>query len=134
MKKPQQEENSSYSITNDDLSPQKLLFERLSNKWFLVLLNDLISGQVRFNSLLKRHAGLSQKMLSKTLKNLEEDGLVTRTVNGNKIPVEVYYSITTFGLSLMHITSPLFSWSEENVDTLIKNRKRFNRKYHPADQ
>lgn len=130
MKKPEIEINLYYSIRNDDSSPQKILFERLANKWFLMLLSDLVPGSKRFNELLRLHASLSQKMLSQTLKNLEEDGLVKRIVNGNKIPVEVTYQITAFGINLINIVKPLFSWSNDNVDKVLHNRRQYAKKYN----
>jgi DNA-binding HxlR family transcriptional regulator len=129
VKKPDPALTHSFSITNDENSPQKLLFERLANKWFLMILADLFHEDFRFNSLLKAHHGLSQKMLSQTLKNLEEDGLIDRKVNSNKIPVEVLYSITTFGRSLIEITIPLFEWSNQNVIKLHSARKKYAKKY-----
>ncbi len=129
MRKPEESEKPSYSISNDENSPQKLLFERLSNKWFLMLLSELYTEPKRFNQLLREHARLSQKMLSQTLKNLEEDGLVDRVVNGNRMPVQVTYKITQFGISLIDIVSPLFKWSNENVHNVQGNRKKYVRKY-----
>ncbi len=129
MRKPEESEKPSYSISNDENSPQKLLFERLSNKWFLMLLSELYTEPKRFNQLLREHARLSQKMLSQTLKNLEEDGLVDRVVNGNRMPVQVTYKITQFGISLIDIVSPLFKWSNENVHNVLGNRKKYVRKY-----
>lgn len=129
MKKPKADLTNSFFITNDDASPQKILFERLANKWFLMILADLFHETCRFNSLLKSHPGLSQKVLSHTLKNLEEDGLIDRKVNGNQIPVEVSYSITTFGRSLIEITSPLFEWSNQNINKLHSARKKYAKKY-----
>lgn len=129
MKKPTTGLTNSFFITNDDASPQKFLFERLANKWFLMILADLFQDTRRFNSLLKGHPGLSQKVLSQTLKNLEEDGLVVRTVNGNRIPVEVFYSITNFGRDLMEITTPLFEWSNQNINKLHSSRKKYAKKY-----
>lgn len=130
MKKPEDTNSPNYSISNGDKSPQKILFERLANKWFLMLLSTLAQEPKRFNQLLKMHDGLSQKMLSQTLKNLEEDGLLNRKVNGNKIPVEVTYYITAFGLSLLDIVKPLFDWSNRNVNEVLKNRKQYAKKYH----
>lgn len=129
MKKPSELEIPFFSISNSDSSPQKLLFERLANKWFLMLLADMVSEPMRFNAFLKKHTGLSQKVLSQTLKNLEEDGLITRVVNGNKIPVEVTYSISDFGYSLLKMTIPLFEWSNENIEQVLSSRKRYAKKY-----
>lgn len=129
MKKPSEMEIPYFSICNDDLSPQKLLFERLANKWFLMLLADMAREPMRFNAFLKKHTGLSQKVLSQTLKNLEEDGLISRKVNGNKVPVEVTYSISQFGCDLLKITIPLFEWSNENIEQVLCYRKKYAKKY-----
>lgn len=129
MKKPEDIVTNSFSITNDENSPQKFLFERLANKWFLMILADLFNTKFRFNSFLKVHNDLSQKMLSQTLKNLEEDGLIVRKVNSNKIPVEVTYSITNFGRSLIEITTPLFEWSNKNITRLHIARRKYAKKY-----
>ena len=131
---PENSKNIDYSISNDDLSPQKILFERLANKWFLMLLSDISTEPRRFNKLLKAHKGLSQKMLSQTLKNLEEDGLLSREVNGNRMPVEVTYRITPFGISLLDIVKPLFCWSNNNVTQVLKNRKKYAKKYNAIDE
>lgn len=125
MKKLELVKNDEFSISNDDGSPQKLLFERLANKWFLMILGDLYIEELRFNAILKKHSELSQKMLSKTLKNLEEDGLITRNVNARKIPIQVTYKITSFGNSLFKIVIPLFNWSNENVGKVVKARNRY---------
>lgn len=129
MKKLSEIEMPFFSISNDDSSPQKLLFERLANKWFLMLLADVVREPRRFNSFLKKHTSLSQKVLSQTLKNLEEDGLINRTVDGNKIPAEVTYSITEFGCSLLRITIPLFEWSNGNVGKVLSARRKYAKKY-----
>ncbi|CAM4044552.1 winged helix-turn-helix transcriptional regulator [Pluralibacter gergoviae] len=128
MKKPENKNFNDFSINNDADSPQTLLFERLANKWFLMLLSDIVNGPERFSSLLKKHQKLSQKMLSQTLKNLEEDGLVTRHVNGNKMPIEVTYKITAFGIDLYEVVKPLFGWSNENVEKVLAYRKKYQKK------
>ncbi|KEA49925.1 hypothetical protein DT73_26165 [Mangrovibacter sp. MFB070] len=133
MRKSEESENPNYSISNDESSPQKLLFERLSNKWFLMLLSALHAEPKRFNQLLREHARLSQKMLSQTLKNLEEDGLVAREVNGNRMPVQVTYKITPFGINLIDIVSPLFKWSNENVGKVLENRRKYIKKYSSGE-
>jgi len=128
MKKPDVRKNLYFSYGNVE-SPQKLLFDRLANKWYLVIIFDLDSESGRFNQLLKRNEGISQKMLSRTLKNLEEDGMIERTVNGKKMPVEVVYRITDFGAELIKLLNPLTGWAEENYDKVKKYRNNFSKKY-----
>jgi len=128
MKKPEYA-NKLYFSDNNDKAPQKMLFERLANKWYLAVIYDLSYGAGRFNQIMKRNEGISQKMLSRTLKNLEEDGMVMRSVYGEKMPVEVVYSITDFGFSLIKILEPLIAWSGENVSKLRKYRLNYVTKY-----
>jgi len=128
MKKPDVRKNLYFSYGNVE-SPQKSLFDRLANKWYLVIIFDLDSESGRFNQLLKRNEGISQKMLSRTLKNLEEDGMIERTVNGKKMPVEVVYRITDFGTELIKLLNPLTGWAEENYDKVKKYRNNFSKKY-----
>lgn len=61
-------------------------------------------------------------MLSRTLKNLEENGMVMHSVYGEKMPVEMVFSITDFGSSLIKILEPLITWSGENVSKVSKYR------------
>lgn len=128
MKKSDESKKSYFSYSNVE-SPQKLLFERLANKWYLVIICDLDSESGRFNQLLKRNKGISQKMLSRTLRNLEEDGMLERTVNGKKMPVEVVYRITDFGAELINLLAPLTAWAEDNYDKVMKYRNNFSKKY-----
>jgi len=129
MKKPIQDKKIDYSISNDANSPQKFLFERLANKWYLMIICDVESESGRFNQILKRNGEISQKMLSQTLKNLEEDGMVSRKVNGQKMPVEVVYSITDFGTELIKVIRPLIGWSNENFSRVTQCRKEYRKKY-----
>ena len=128
MKKSDESKKSYFSYSNVE-SPQKLLFERLANKWYLVIICDLDAESGRFNQLLKRNKGISQKMLSRTLRNLEEDGMLERTVNGKKMPVEVVYRITDFGAELINLLAPLTAWAEGNYDKVMKYRNNFSKKY-----
>lgn len=128
MKKSDGSKKSYFSYSNVE-SPQKLLFERLANKWYLVIICDLDSESGRFNQLLKRNKGISQKMLSRTLRNFEEDGMLERTVNGKKMPVEVVYRITDFGAELINLLAPLTAWAEDNYDKVMKYRNNFSKKY-----
>lgn len=129
MKKPYLDKKSFHSITNDAYAPQKLLFERLANKWYVIIICHVEFESSRFNQILKRNGEISQKMLSQTLKNLEEDGMVRRTVNGNKMPVEVVYSITDFGVELIKVINPIIHWSNENLHRVTKCRKEYSKKY-----
>jgi len=68
-------------------------------------------------------------MLSRTLKNLEDDGMPARTVNGKKMPVEVVYKITDFGAELIKFLNSLTSWAKENYDKILKYSNNFSKVY-----
>ena len=80
--------------------PTRLLLDRIADKWTVLLLTTLAGGPMRFNALKRRIEGVSQKMLSQTLRQLERDGLVDRTVEA-RVPVSVTYAITPLGSTLV---------------------------------
>lgn len=85
----------------------------LGGKWKGSILWHLKDGPVRFNDIARQIGGASKKMVSQRLKELEEDGLITRQVLDTK-PVAVAYEITEFGLSALSFLTALKDWSEEN--------------------
>ena len=78
--------------------PSRLLLDRISDKWVTLVICSLEDGPQRFSELSRRLAGVSQKMLTQTLRTLERDGLVTRTVTAS-VPVRVDYALTPLGHS-----------------------------------
>lgn len=98
--------------------PTRMVFDRLSDKWTLMILNKLRAQPVRFNQLLREIEGISQKMLSQTLKNLERDGLINRQAFPT-VPVTVEYSITPLGQTLANTVNVLIHWAEDNGDAVL---------------
>ncbi|GAT69002.1 hxlR family transcriptional regulator [Planomonospora sphaerica] len=76
---------------------------------------------MRFSELSRLLAGVSQKMLTQTLRSLERDGLITRTATPT-VPVTVSYELTELGLSLHHLMSGLRGWAETHMDEVLANR------------
>jgi DNA-binding HxlR family transcriptional regulator len=89
------------------------LLSRIGDKWtiFVVLSLDLLGGRARFSELERAVPGISQRMLSVTLKSLERDGLVTREVFA-QVPPRVDYEITDLGRSLLTPTQGLVDWAK----------------------
>ena len=81
---------------------------------------------MRFNALQKNIPDISQKMLSITLKTLEEDGFVKRKVYA-EVPPKVEYSLTDRALSLLPCINTLIAWAKENMEAIIKDRKKRRR-------
>ena len=105
--------------------PTRLLLDRIGDKWTVLVLLLLGEEPYRFNELKRRIAGVSQKMLSQTLRMLERDGLVTRHVVATK-PVSVSYAITPLGGELIDALRALMTWSEARIGTVLAAQRAFD--------
>ncbi|WP_395945853.1 winged helix-turn-helix transcriptional regulator [Brevundimonas sp.] len=94
--------------------PTRQLLDRIADKWSTLILIVLGEGPIRFNALKGRIDGVSQKMLSQTLKSLERDGLVSRTVVPT-VPVSVTYAVTPLGMTLMAAMQSIIDWAETRM-------------------
>jgi DNA-binding HxlR family transcriptional regulator len=80
---------------------------------------------MRYSELSRRLAGVSQKMLTRTLRSLERDGLLTRTVTPT-VPVTVTYELTDLGLSLQQVMRGIKQWAEAHMDDVLANREKYD--------
>ncbi len=103
------------------------LLTKIGDKWtiFLVLSLDLLGGRARFSELDRAVPGISQRILSLTLKNLERDGMVTREVFP-EVPPRVEYEITDLGRSLLRPTQGLVDWAKANWEQVRKAQSRYD--------
>ncbi|SDS44417.1 winged helix-turn-helix transcriptional regulator [Actinoplanes derwentensis] len=109
--------------------PSRKLLERVSGKWVTLILAALGSGPdctgsprpMRYSELSRLLAGVSQKMLTQTLRALERDGLITRTVTPT-VPSTVHYELTDLGLSLHQTMRTLKRWAEIHMDEVLTSR------------
>ena len=102
------------------------LLDRLGDKWSLLVVELLGHGVLRFSELQRQIDGISQRMLTLTLRHLERDGLITRTVHP-VVPPRVDYELTALGRSLLDAVQPLVSWSREHRPTIAHARADFDR-------
>ena len=102
----------------EDRCPTRLVLDRLADKWALLILDRLHEGPVRFNQLRRDIKGVSQKVLSQTLKKLERDGLVSRAAFAT-VPVTVEYALTPLGRTLTETVAALAHWAERNMDAVL---------------
>jgi DNA-binding HxlR family transcriptional regulator len=109
----------------DGKCPTRVVLDRVSDKWAVLILILLAAGPLRFNELRRRIDGISQKMLSQTLKSLERDGLVSRRVFAT-VPVTVEYSITPLGLTLHAAVDALRIWAETHLDDVVAAQARYD--------
>jgi DNA-binding HxlR family transcriptional regulator len=119
--------------------PSRQLLDRISDKWVTLVLAALGSDgphhpggdcvgeprAMRYSELSRRLAGVSQKMLTQTLRSLERDGLVTRTVTAT-VPVTVTYELTDLGLSLHSLMRGIKEWAEAHMDEVDANREKYD--------
>ena len=104
--------------------PIRNILARISDTWSLLVLYTLNQEPVmRFNTLQKNIPDISQKMLTVTLKTLEEDGFVKRKVYA-EVPPKVEYSLTDRALSLLPCINILIDWAKENMEAIICDRKK----------
>ncbi|MBM6593415.1 winged helix-turn-helix transcriptional regulator [Microvirga pudoricolor] len=106
--------------------PTRQLLDRIADKWTVLLLSLLNDGPIRFNQLRRLIEGISQKMLSQTLRKLERDGLVARKVIPT-VPVTVEYSLTPLGETLTRTIDPLIHWAETHMSAVNDAQKLYDR-------
>ena len=108
--------------------PIRNVLARIGDKWTLLVLYTLEQEPVmRFNTLQRALPDISQKMLTLTLRTLEEDGMVSRKVYA-EVPPRVEYALTERARSLLPCVNNLISWALENMDGIMEDRK----KKHPS--
>jgi DNA-binding HxlR family transcriptional regulator len=97
----------------------------VGDKWTVLIVVLLGDGPKRFNEIKRMVGGISQRMLTFTLRGLERDGLVTRTVFPTT-PQRVDYELTKLGSTLWKAVEPLGSWAREHMDEILGSRKGFD--------
>lgn len=108
--------------------PIRNVLARISDKWVILVLYKLSQEPaIRFNILQKRIPDISQKMLTMTLRTLEEDGFVKRKVYA-EVPPRVEYSLTDRARSLLPYINSLIIWAKENMEAIISDRKKNKKK------
>jgi DNA-binding HxlR family transcriptional regulator len=98
---------------------------RVGDKWSVLVVTRLGDGSKRFNELKRSIGGISQRMLTLTLRGLERDGLVTRTVLPT-VPPRVDYALTPLGRDLLQPVSALGAWAIRNQAKIARARERFD--------
>ncbi|MBY6241884.1 helix-turn-helix transcriptional regulator [Methylosinus sp. Sm6] len=101
------------------------VLSRIGDKWTILVVALLSDGPLRFNEIRKRVGGISQRMLTLTLRALERDGFVTRTVFPS-IPPRVDYELTPLGRSLLEPVQRLGDWAMQNIDRIEDARRSFD--------
>lgn len=116
------------------LCPTRQVLGRIADKWTMLVITALADEPVlRFSQLRRRVEGVSQKMLTQTLRALERDGMVRRTVHPT-VPVTVEYELTDLGASLAEAVSGIRVWAYGNIEQIEAARERYDAGERPAVQ
>ncbi|HEY4925690.1 MAG TPA: helix-turn-helix domain-containing protein [Roseiarcus sp.] len=102
-----------------------MILDRIADKWTVLVLGLLSDHPRRFNQIRREIEGLTQKMLSQTLKALERDGMVSRKVTPT-VPISVEYAITPLGGTLAATVDGLRLWAEAHIEDVVTAQKRYD--------
>ncbi len=105
--------------------PSRQVLDRIGDAWSVLIVGSLKDGSLRYTELAQRVQGISPKMLTQTLRGLERDGLVTRTVHA-VVPPRVDYALTTLGRSLLGLCDALQEWAEAHIGDVIEARSAYD--------
>ena len=111
--------------TSEDPELFRSLLARMGDKWTLLVIGVLGDERQRFTKLAEIIPGVSRRMLTVTLRALERDGLVSRTVHA-EVPPRVEYELTELGRSLQHVALALADWVREHQHAITDNRHHFD--------
>ncbi|HEY1179673.1 MAG TPA: helix-turn-helix domain-containing protein [Phytomonospora sp.] len=105
--------------------PSHNLLAQISGKWVTLLLSALSAGPMRYSDLSRAIPSVSQKMLTQSLRTMERDGLLVRTVTA-AVPVRVDYELTALGGSLVALMTQVKDWAESNMDDVYAARAEYD--------
>ena len=118
------ETNPPWDVFNSHC-PTRQVLDRVADKWSVLIVRRLSTGTMRFAQLRRAIDGISQKVLTNTLRGLERDGIVTRRVYAS-VPPKVEYSLTDLGRSLCVLVAGICDWAEANIEQVQQARADYD--------
>jgi DNA-binding HxlR family transcriptional regulator len=115
----------------DSHCPTRQVLDRIADKWTVLIIRRLANGTLRFAQLRRCVDGISQKVLTNTLRGLERDGIVTRRIYAS-VPPKVEYSLTSLGRSLCDLVEGICGWAEKNIEQVQAAREVYDRSSREA--
>lgn len=109
------------------ICPSREVLALIGEKWVSLIVSALESKVMRFGELKRVCEGISQKMLTQTLRKLERDGLVIRTLYADILPIKTEYQLTELGKSLLPVVQAAKLWAEENLHQIEENRVLYDK-------
>ena len=119
--------NNPHYTVYDKNCPSRYVLALISDKWTALVVGSLEAGPRRFSELRREIDGISQKMLTQTLRDLEKNGIVHRTIYA-EVPPRVEYRLTSLGKSLMQPLATIRSWSEAHIAEIQSARMTYESK------
>lgn len=113
-----------YNVYDRDC-PSRQVLDRIGDTWSVLIVMLLAKGAHRYTELAKAIGGISPKMLTQTLRGLERDGLITRTVHA-VVPPRVDYALTDLGRSLNVLVTGLETWAETHITDVLEARSTYD--------
>ena len=110
----------------DGKCPTRQVLDRIADKWTVLIIRRLSDGTLRFAQLRRAVDGISQKVLTNTLRGLERDGIVTRRIYASG-PPRLEYSLTDLGRSLSKLVEGICGWAEANIEKVQGARAVYDR-------
>jgi DNA-binding HxlR family transcriptional regulator len=104
--------------------PVRDILDHVGDKWTALVIANLVEGPLRFSEIKRRVSGISQRMLTETLRGLERDGVLLRTVYPS-VPPQVEYSLTALGKSLVPLVMALVNWALDHRSEIQKARSAY---------
>lgn len=115
--------NKKYDV-RDSNCPSRKILEIIGDKWTILIVDVLAEKTCRFGELRRETGGISQKMLTQTLRKLEKYGLIVRH-SYPVLPLKVEYSLTPLGENLSRMLEKITDWAERNVDAILQAQKKY---------
>ena len=107
------------------LCPTRKVLDLIADKWTVLVMGLLKQGPHRFSAILRRVEGVSQKMLTQTLRDMERNGLITRTIYA-EVPPRVEYQLSPLGQTLTEPLSAMTRWAETNICAVMVAQQEFD--------
>lgn len=109
----------------DAACPTRLVLNRIADKWSVLVVSALELGTKRFSTLQREIGGVSQKMLTQTLRGLERDGLIQRKIYPT-VPPKVEYTLTPLGRTLVGLVDAIRVWSEQHIEEVMQAQTSYD--------
>jgi DNA-binding HxlR family transcriptional regulator len=117
--------NPPWNVYNQDC-PTRLALERIADKWTVLIIGRLATGTRRFSELRREIDGISPKVLTQKLRELERDGILTRKIYAS-VPPRVEYRLTPFGETLIGLLDAVRVWAETHIETMLAAQAAYDR-------